>query len=207
MAIFAETLAVVVALPAGLAQSTQDLTSPAARDWPTYGRNLQMWRYSPLDQINTDNVGTLRLAWSRGLSTIYEDQGSPLEFGAILYINGPDLVEALVATNGDQVWSTQVGAILYGVGFSAGPIFADGKIIVGPSGPDVGGANGRVIAMDVNSGEILWTFRTVPQLGEPGFDTWQPPSAAHWGGASAWTPGAYDPASKAVIYGVGQPIP
>ncbi len=250
-------LALLLMAPAVFAQTTEQLTNPAAGDWPTYGRNLQMWRYSPLDQINTDNVGTLRMAWSRGLSTVYEPQGSPVEYGGILYINGPDRVDALDATNGDlvwehkvtldkntnsltaqrqrgsvvvyegkvfwttgdgrvvaldaksgkQIWSTQVGAIKTGEGFSAGPIFGDGKIIVGPSGADTGGNNGRVIAMDVNSGEILWTFHTVPQPGEPGFDTWQPPSAAQWGGASAWTPGAYDPASKTVIYGVGQPIP
>ena len=250
-------LVVALLAPAVLAQTTDQLTNPAAGDWPTYGRNLQMWRYSPLDQINTSNVGSLRMAWSRGLSTVYEDQGSPVEYGGILYVNGPDRVDALDATTGhlvwehkvtlsktagsfiknrqrgsvvvyqgkvfwttgdgrvvalnaktgDQVWSTQVGAIQYGEGFTAGPIFADGKIIVGPSGADAGGVNGRIIAMDVNSGEILWTFHTVPQPGEPGFDTWQPPSAAQNGGASAWTPGAYDPSTKTVIYGVGQPIP
>ena len=250
-------LVVALLAPAVLAQTTDQLTNPAAGDWPTYGRNLQMWRYSPLDQINTSNVGSLRMAWSRGLSTVYEDQGSPVEYGGILYVNGPDRVDALDATTGhlvwehkvtlsktagsfiknrqrgsvvvyqgkvfwttgdgrvvaldaktgDQVWSTQVGAVQYGEGFTAGPIFADGKIIVGPSGADAGGVNGRIIAMDVNSGEILWTFHTVPQPGEPGFDTWQPPSAAQNGGASAWTPGAYDPSTKTVIYGVGQPIP
>lgn len=241
----------------GAAQTTEELTDPAPGDWPTYGRNLEMWRYSPLDQINRDNVGELRLAWSRSLSTTFEPQGSPVEYDGILYINGPDRVTALDATNGDQVWeytvdlnentasltggrsrgsvvvyegkvfstlgdgrvvaldaksgeeqwSAQIGNIDVAEGFSSGPIFADGKIIVGPSGADTGGSPGRIIAMDVENGEILWTFNTVPQPGEPGFDTWEPPSAAEWGGGSAWVPGAYDSETKTVIYGVGQPIP
>ncbi len=251
------TLIALLATTFVVAQSTDELTNPAPGDWPTYGRNLQMWRYSPLDQINRDNVGDLRLAWSRSLSTVFEAQFSPVEYGGLLYINAPDQVIALDATNGeqawvykveldentnsltaqrtrgsvvvydgkvfattgdgrvvaldaktgDEAWSAQIGNIDLAEGFSSGPIFADGKIIVGPSGGDTGGSPGRVIAMDVNSGEILWTFHTVPQPGDPGFDTWQPPSVAQWGGASAWVPGAYDPDTKTVIYGVGQPIP
>jgi len=36
---------------------------PAA-DWPTYNRDLAGTRYSPLTQIDTTNVATLREAWT-----------------------------------------------------------------------------------------------------------------------------------------------
>ncbi|MBE8178631.1 membrane-bound PQQ-dependent dehydrogenase, glucose/quinate/shikimate family, partial [Leptospira borgpetersenii serovar Ballum] len=32
-------------------------------DWPAYGRNQEGQRYSPLKQINTDNVHQLKEAW------------------------------------------------------------------------------------------------------------------------------------------------
>jgi alcohol dehydrogenase (cytochrome c) len=32
-------------------------------NWPLYNRTANAWRYSPLDQINKDNVGKLSVAW------------------------------------------------------------------------------------------------------------------------------------------------
>lgn len=248
-------LALVV--PIGFAQTTEELANPAPENWPTYGRNSEMWRYSPLDQINKENVDNLRLAWSRSLGFDTDAQFSPVVYNGVMYINGPDRVQALDAAsgeliweyvvelnensgqqnlsrsrgsvvvydgkvyhaladgrvvalnskNGEELWSTQVGNIDVAEGFTSGPIFADGKLIVGPAGGDVGGMPGRVLAMDVESGEVLWTFHTVPQPGEKGFETWDPPSSAQWGGGSAWNTGTYDPETRTVIYGVGQPTP
>lgn len=247
----------LLGVPAALAQTTQNLANPAAGNWPTYGRDLQMQRFSPLSQINTHNVGNLRLSWSRSLSQAFVPEGSPVEYDGLMYVDSPDHVWALNATTGDvvwvhkvklsnnagglttttkrggvvvydgnvywttgdgrlvalnaktgnQAWSTQVGEIKYGEGFTSDPIFADGKIIVGPSGGDGGGVPGRVVALDATSGEVLWTFHTVPQPGQPNFNTWQPPTTAQWGGGSAWNSGAYDPVNNIVIYGVGNANP
>jgi len=247
----------VLVLSLAVAQTEQELLNPPASEWPTYGRNLEMHRYSPLTQINTANVSRLRLVWSRSLGFRTDAQFSPVVYRGIMYIPGPDRVVALNATNGElvweykvklnertaslaatrnrgavvvfdgkvyhalgdgrvvaldartgkEVWSTQVTKIDLGEGFSSGPIFAGGKIIVGPSGADIGGVNGRIVALDPQNGRILWTFNTIPQPGEPGFETWDPPTAAQWGGGSAWNVGAYDPVTRTVIYGVGQPIP
>jgi len=249
-------VALVLAAP-GLAQSADELRNPPPSEWPTYGRNLEMWRYSPLSQINTFNVNRIRPVWSRSLGFRTDAQFSPVVYKGVMYINGPDRVIALNAATGDlvweykvklnekaswiptgrsrgsvvvydgkvfhalgdgrvvgldaktgkEVWSTQVGTVNLGEGFSTGPIFADGKILVGPSGADAGGVNGRVVALDPQNGKVLWTFNTVPQPGEPGFETWEPPTSAQYGGASAWNAGAYDPVTRTVMYGVGQPIP
>jgi alcohol dehydrogenase (cytochrome c) len=251
------TLVAVTVAALGLAQNAEELRNPPPSEWPTYGRNLEMWRYSPLSQINRFNVGRLRMIWSRSLGFRTDAQFSPVVYKGVMYINAPDQVIALNAATGDlvwqykvklnekssslalgrnrgsvvlydgkvyhaladgrvvaldartgkEVWSTQVGNIDLGEGFTTGPIFAEGKIIVGPSGADAGGVNGRIVALDPQTGKVLWTFNTVPQPGEPGFDTWNPPTAAQYGGASAWNAGAYDPVTKTVIYGVGQPIP
>ena len=44
------------------------LEDPAPGDWLTWRRTPDGWGYSPLDQIDTDNVGTLRMVWSRALA-------------------------------------------------------------------------------------------------------------------------------------------
>jgi alcohol dehydrogenase (cytochrome c) len=241
----------------GLAQTADELINPAPGDWPSYGRTLDMARFSPLNEVNAGNVDDLRLAWSRSLGFVIDAQFSPSVYDGTIYINGADRVVALDGATGDELWSyvvelnenanslatdrsrggvvifegkvfhsladgrvvaldrltgeelwvTQVGNIALGEGFSSAPIFADGKIILGPSGADIGGTPGRIVAADVESGEVVWTFHTVPQPGEPGFETWDPPSAAQWGGGSAWVPGAYDVETNTIIYGVGQPIP
>ena len=43
------------------------LASPNPADWLMMNRTLDEQRFSPLNQINTRNVGQLRMAWSRGL--------------------------------------------------------------------------------------------------------------------------------------------
>ena len=45
------------------------LENPEPGDWLMWRRTLDGWGYSPLDQINRDNVGDLRLVWSRALHT------------------------------------------------------------------------------------------------------------------------------------------
>ena len=246
-----------VSLSTVFAQTSEELLNPAPGEWPTFGRTLDMWRYSPLDEITKENVQDLRMAWSLGLESAIDAQFSPVVYDGVMYLPSSEGVTAVDAATGDrqwvysvelsentpaftagrmrggvvvydgnvfgttgdgrayavdaatgeQRWITQVGAVDLNEGFSAGPIFADGKIILGPAGADQGGVNGRVLALDTESGEILWTFNTVPAPGEPGFETWDPPTAAQYGGASAWTPGAYDPVTRTVIYGTGNAIP
>lgn len=250
-------LALVAALAMAAAQTADELLNPAPGEWPTFGRTLDMQRFSPLDQINKDNVSNLRLAWSIGLETAIDAQFGPVVYDGVMYLPSSDGATAVDAVTGDrlwvyatdlhentpaftsgrmrgglvifegkvfgtlgdgqayavdaatgsEVWRTTVGAIDLSEGFSAGPIFADGKIIMGPAGGDMGGVNGRVVALDSESGEILWTFNLVPAPGEPGFETWLPPTSAQYGGGPAWTPGAYDPVTRTVIYGTGNAIP
>ena len=237
--------------------SLNELINPAPGDWPTYGRDLGMQRYSPLDQINRTNVSRLQLSWSRDLNMTGSVQFSPVEYDGVIYATAPDRVIALDATSGDQlwefetkldkntvglnlttmrggvvvyrgnvycttgdgrvialdvqtgkeVWSTQVGLIELGEGFTSQPNFANGKIVVGPAGGDNGGAPGRIVALDSKNGKIVWTFNIVPKPGEAGFETWEPASAAQWGGASAWNPGAFDPESNTIVWGTGNANP
>jgi alcohol dehydrogenase (cytochrome c) len=253
------TVTVALLAPVAIAQTTEDLINPPPGEWPTHNRTLDGLRFSPLDQINRENVDQLRLAWSRSLGYEGSLQSSPVVWDGVMYINGIGVVHALDATNGDLiweyrpvmsddvrgvlaarmrggvvvheglvyyarndgivvaldaedgevVWETPIGNVELAEGFSAGPIFADGRIIVGVTGADTGGAPGRIHALDREDGELLWSFNVIPEPGEPGYDTWtNPPS---WedgiGGGAAWNPGAYDPETNTIIWGTGQPIP
>jgi quinoprotein glucose dehydrogenase len=51
----------------------------------------------------------------------------------------------------------------------------------GPSAP------GYVRAYNVRTGKIAWTFHTIPQPGEPGYETWPPDAWKRVGGANAWS--------------------
>ena len=45
-------------------------------------RTLDSWGYSPLDEINRDNVDNLRMVWSRALAP-GRQQGTPLVYDGV----------------------------------------------------------------------------------------------------------------------------
>jgi quinoprotein glucose dehydrogenase len=70
------------------------------------------------------------------------------------------------------------------IGLHSPPTIANDVIVVGaahtPRAPEDQADNviGYIRGYDVMSGEQLWTFHTVPQPGEPGYETWLDGSAA-----------------------------
>ena len=80
------------------------LQEPDPADWLMWRRTLDSWGYSPLDQITRENVGELRMVWSRALAP-GRQQGTPLVYGGLMYMPNPrDLIQAIDATTGDLVW-------------------------------------------------------------------------------------------------------
>ena len=81
------------------------LRDPDPADWLMIHRTYDFQSFSPLDQINRDNVGQLRVAWMRAM-----DEGPqeirPLVHDGVMYIAHPggDHLEALDATTGDRLW-------------------------------------------------------------------------------------------------------
>src|ERR1700722_1983890 len=57
-------------------------------NWLMYGRTYDDHRFSPLKQINEENVGKLGLAWSRELGTTRGLEASPLVEDGIIYATG-----------------------------------------------------------------------------------------------------------------------
>jgi alcohol dehydrogenase (cytochrome c) len=116
-------------------------------------------------------------------------------------------VVAMSRDNGKILWDKQVGvADEFGnkEGFVAAPMALDRKVIVANSA----GARGWIAALDARTGQELWRWYVVPGPGEPGHETWKDDHNA-WktGGGRIWQTGSYDPLSRLLIYGTGNPIP
>ncbi|WP_221033140.1 PQQ-binding-like beta-propeller repeat protein [Actomonas aquatica] len=48
-------------------------------------------------------------------------------------------------------------------------------------------APGPIRAYDVRTGELRWVFNTIPQPGEPGYETWPEDAYTYVGGVNVWT--------------------
>jgi len=84
-----------------------------AGEWHQYGRTPFGQRYSPLDQINTDNVSTLKVAWQYQTGDVKKPddvgettyQVTPLKIGDTLYMCTPhNIAIALDAASGKEKW-------------------------------------------------------------------------------------------------------
>ena len=78
------------------------LANPDVADWLSWRRTLDAWGYSPLDQINTDNVHRLQLVWAWRLEP-GASQPTPLVYDGVMYIANPNnIIQALDAATGDM---------------------------------------------------------------------------------------------------------
>ena len=111
------------------------------------------------------------------------------------------------ARSGGLIWDVAFGNIKENPanGATSAPLVVNGKVIVAPSGGDAG-VRGHIDAFDVISGKLVWRVWTVPGPGEPGYSSWPKSSYKH-GGGTAWMPGTYDPETKTLYWGTGNPGP
>src|SRR6516164_8838834 len=80
------------------------LRDPPASDWLMWRRTYNGWGYSPLDQINKDNVKDLRPVWTWSM-TPGPTETTPIVHDGVLFIfNWADKIQALNAATGDLIW-------------------------------------------------------------------------------------------------------
>jgi len=80
------------------------MQNPDPADWIMWRRTYDAWGYSPLDQINRDNVGDIRLAWAWNM-TDGRQETTPLVYEGVMYLhNQGDRIQALNAATGDLIW-------------------------------------------------------------------------------------------------------
>lgn len=69
---------------------------------------------------------------------------------------------------------------------SPGVIWRDLMIVGGRVSETLPASPGTVRAYDVRSGTLRWSFHTIPQPGEPGYETWPRDAWQYIGGANSW---------------------
>ena len=143
------------------------LQDPAPGDWPMWRRTLDGWGYSPLDQIDRDNVGDIRMVWSRGLAE-GSNQGTPLVYDGVMYMPNPgDVIQALDAVTGDLRWEYRrdlpddLGDHVSGLSRTNRNIAIHDTFIIDTSADDY------VFALDATTGRLAWEteildYRTLP---------------------------------------------
>ena len=130
--------------------SNEMLRNPSPEDWLVLRGNHQAWNHSPLEQINTDNVDDLRLAWVWSMSDAVSNQGSPLVHDGVLYLFNPgNKIQALRADTGDLIWEQSLGGR---AGTMRGmAIYEDNLIINTPTG--------GIVAINAANGEEDWRIQ------------------------------------------------
>ncbi len=127
-------------------------------------------------------------------------------WGDMVYMATLDArVVALDAATGSVVWDESIADNTSGYYMTIAPLAAEGRIMVGVSGGELG-IRGFVVALDAETGDEVWRTHTVPGPGEFGHDTW-PGDTWRTGGAPVWLPGHYDPATGLTYWGTGNPGP
>ena len=132
------------------------LQEPSADDWLMWRRTLDSWGYSPLDQVNRENVDTLRMVWTRALAP-GRQEGTPLAYDGVLYMpQASDVIQAIDAVTGDLKWEHRRDLpddVYEYVGANARNnrnIAIYDRFIINTSDDDF------VFGLDVTTGEIAW---------------------------------------------------
>jgi len=91
------------------------------------------------------------------------------------------------------------------IGISFPPLVVDDVVIAGAAHlvgmRPVAASNvkGDIRGFDARTGELLWTFKSIPEKGEPGYETWLNGSAEYTGNAGVWTSMSADK-TRGVVY-------
>ncbi len=153
-------VAVLVAAP-NPAQANEELlvrqNNPA--EWVMQSGNFSATRYSPLAQINKNNVGKLKVAWSFSTGVLRGHEGGPLVIGDTLYIHTafPNNVFALDLNNeGRIIWDyrpkqdASVPGVMCCDTVNRGLAYAEGKIFLYQ-------ADTTLVALDARTGKKIWS--------------------------------------------------
>jgi glucose dehydrogenase len=129
------------------------------------------------------------------------------------------------AISGALLWKKNIAKSGTGYSITAAPVVIDNKVIIGIGDGDFG-IKGFLSAYDADTGNLIWTFKTIPEKGQEGI--WATKnvfgeylnrdlekekqdlkkfSLAWLGGAGVWTPPSIDKENNLVIFGTGNGWP
>jgi alcohol dehydrogenase (cytochrome c) len=128
------------------------LASPPPGDWLSWRRTQDGQGFSPLTQINRDNVKQLKLAWALTMRE-GSNQGTPLIHDGVMFLTHPqNVIQAVDAATGDLMWeyaydyppaSQTLGGPTKNIALYEDKVF-------------LATYDAKLIALDARSGEELW---------------------------------------------------
>ncbi len=153
--------------PVVLGMALGAASTAGAAGWGVYGGDAGNTRYSEDKQINTGNVGKLKVQWALGLGTNRSQESTPILVGDTLYVTssfGPKNTFAVNAKTGEVKWTYQPD-VPKGVEQYAccdvnnrGVAHQDGKIFLGR-------LDAHVVALDAKTGKELWKTQIIDHTG------------------------------------------
>ncbi|MGE0740915.1 MAG: PQQ-dependent dehydrogenase, methanol/ethanol family [Hyphomonadaceae bacterium] len=152
--------------PMGPAAVNEDRIARADSEpgnWLSHGRTYGEERFSPLTQINIENVSQLGLAWSYELHAPRGAEATPIVVDGVMYVTSAwSIVYALDAATGEELWvfdpevPRERGASACCDVGNRGVAAWNGRIYVGT-------LDGRLIALNARDGSKAWETVTVDQ--------------------------------------------
>jgi len=143
--------------------TASDLAALPTSGWITNGGDVFNRRYSPLAQINRDNVAALRAVWrtrlnGSGVAAKYSGEAQPIVRDGVVYVaTGADDVFAISVESGEILWTYSanlddtIDVICCGWA-NRGVGLGDGKVYVGQ-------LDGKLVALDQQSGAVRWSVQ------------------------------------------------
>tara|TARA_B100000953_G_scaffold94096_1_gene76883 strand:- start:876 stop:2888 length:2013 start_codon:yes stop_codon:yes gene_type:complete len=132
--------------------SDKDINYPVENDWTSWRRTPLGFGYSPLEQINKDNVQKLTLSWSLTMNE-GSNQGTPLVSQGVMFLTHPgNMIQAINAANGKLIWEYKY------------PYPKDSMLLGGPTKNIalykdkvyMATYDAALIALDIRTGKLLW---------------------------------------------------
>ena len=149
---------------------------PADGDWPMYARDLAGTKFSPLKQINSDNVSRLQPAWNVPLGAGPQarnanNEVTPIVVNGVMYLlSGSSMISALDAATGQPIWQHKIDGDSTGRGVAFWPGNRDNpdRILFTASALK-GEKSARLMALDAATGKPSEGFGTngIVDIGVP----------------------------------------
>jgi quinoprotein glucose dehydrogenase len=165
----------------------------------------EVWKFDPFQGEQSQGVNRGVTFWQDGNEKrIFFTAGSRLyaldaENGKLISDFGQDGAVDLRQGLGREPEKLFVAAS------SPGVIFKDLLIQGTALGEGYDAAPGFIRAYDVRTGKIAWTFHTIPQPGEAGYETWPPDAYKEVGGVNSWAGMSLDKKRGIVFIPTGSP--
>ncbi|MEL7042931.1 MAG: PQQ-dependent dehydrogenase, methanol/ethanol family [Pseudomonadota bacterium] len=148
---------------ANVTDARLDQAAATPDEWLSYGFDREETRHSPLTGITAENISELGVAWTYDLATSRGVESTPIVIDGTMYVTSAwSIVYALDAKTGEELWvydpdvDRAVGVNACCDVVNRGVAVYEGKVYVGV-------IDGRVEALNAQTGEVIWSKVTVDQ--------------------------------------------